>query len=1030
MLDAEVTVARAQPGSSDHPIDRLVGDSPGIYALRAHIRHLAAFDTVGNPSVPTLLLHGETGTGKGLVARIIHDSGPRAHSAFIEINCAAIPDTLLEAELFGFEAGAFTDAKRSKPGLFEAASGGTLFLDEVDTLPLSLQGKFLAAIEEKRVRRIGAMAGHPVDIKLLVATQADLSARVAEGRFRADLYYRLAVILLEIPPLRERGGDIVVLARHFLRRYAEAHRLGPKRLSGAAEVWLQGQSWPGNVRELSHLMERVTLLAPEAVLTPDALERLCLPRPRAADRASPEWDGRKRHPRDERAWISQALRQTEGNVVQAARLLGLSRSAMRYRMRRYGIGRPGREELTPLRAVSTTSLPSRPLPFQGSGPGEEGSDHQDHTRALSTPGEACGQDGGWEQKPVAVLVISFTFPAATAPELPRFDPWTLTARWEQCMTEKVTSFGGVLLASTPPLLTAAFGPPHSLNQLPHRAVQAALAIRHLLLEAGRFDAREPCPEVRLAIHLGPLLADVQARASAARALAMGETLTLPVQLLGHAAPGDILVSSQVAGLIEGWFELQARQVPLGCGTSTGSVVYTVAGLRPMQVPRARLGTRVHARFVGRERELAVLRDLQSQVEGRRGQVVGVIGEPGVGKSRLFYEFTRCHRAHPWLLLESTALSYGKTAAYLPVTNLLRAYFQLEEHDEGPRIGEQVAQQLLRLDEASRSDLPAVLTVLNLPVEDPQWQACNPPHRRQRILDALTRLLLRASQVQPVLLLLEDLQWIDTETQALLDRVIDSLPTARILLLVNYRPEYQHGWAGKSSYTQLRLDPLPPQHADALLQALLGDGAELAPLKQRLIDWTDGNPFFLEESVRTLVETQVLVGERGAYRLAGPPQNVRVPASVQAVLAARIDRLSAEAKDLLQSAAIIGRHVPFPLLQAVTTLPEESLRRGLRHLQATEFLYETHLFRELTYTFKHALTQEVAYGSLPERRRCAYHTAIGSRLEELYAGRIDEVVELLAFHFGRSAEAEKAIDYAMLAAEKAQQRWAHVEALAH
>jgi two-component system response regulator AtoC len=195
-----------------HPTERLVGEAPAIATLRAQLRHLATFDTLGNPFVPTLLLRGETGTGKGLVARIIHDSGPRAQGPFVEVNCAAIPEALLEAELFGFEAGAFTDAKRAKPGLFEAALGGTLFLDEIDAPPSTLQGKLLTVIEAKRVRRLGAVVEHPTDVKLTVATQADLPARIAAGRFRADLYHRLAVLLFEVPPLRERGVDVVLLA--------------------------------------------------------------------------------------------------------------------------------------------------------------------------------------------------------------------------------------------------------------------------------------------------------------------------------------------------------------------------------------------------------------------------------------------------------------------------------------------------------------------------------------------------------------------------------------------------------------------------------------------------------------------------------------------------------------------------------------------------------------------------------------------------------------------------------------------------
>jgi two-component system, NtrC family, response regulator AtoC len=301
---------------------RILGTSPAIDALRAQIHRLAAFDTLGSPLVPTILLQGETGTGKGLVARVLHESGPRIKGPFLEVNCAAIPETLLEAELFGFEAGAFTDAKRPKPGLFEAASGGTLFLDEIDALPLGLQGKMLKAIEEKRVRRVGAVADKPVDIKLTVATHADLNARVAEGRFRADLYYRLAVVLLEIPPLRERGGDVFILARQFLRHYAEGHRVTPKGLSQSAAAWLRGYPWPGNVRELSHLMERVMLLHPEPIVDAAALEQLCLPRGQSASRAVVEsaWD--EQEPDDEPAKIRQAPRRTEGNVAQAARMLG------------------------------------------------------------------------------------------------------------------------------------------------------------------------------------------------------------------------------------------------------------------------------------------------------------------------------------------------------------------------------------------------------------------------------------------------------------------------------------------------------------------------------------------------------------------------------------------------------------------------------------------------------------------------------------------------------------------------------------
>jgi predicted ATPase len=290
------------------------------------------------------------------------------------------------------------------------------------------------------------------------------------------------------------------------------------------------------------------------------------------------------------------------------------------------------------------------------------------------------------------------------------------------------------------------------------------------------------------------------------------------------------------------------------------------------------------------------------------------------------------------------------------------------------------------------------------------------------------MLMRESQVQPLLLICEDLHWIDAETQALLDSLVESLPTACLLLLVNYRPEYHHSWGSKTYYTQQRLDPLPRESSIELLQALLGDDASVAPLRPLLIERTEGNPFFLEESVRTLAETQVLAGECGAYRLVQTLSSIQVPATVQAVLAARIDRLPPEEKRLLQAAAVIGTDVPFRLLQAVAELPEAPLRRGLTHLQAVEFLYETRLFPELEYTFKHALTQQVAYETLLQERRRTLHARIVEALEALAGERVAEQVDRLAHHALRGEVWDKALVYCRQAGEKAIARSAYREAV--
>jgi predicted ATPase len=406
----------------------------------------------------------------------------------------------------------------------------------------------------------------------------------------------------------------------------------------------------------------------------------------------------------------------------------------------------------------------------------------------------------------------------------------------------------------------------------------------------------------------------------------------------------------------------------------------------------------------------------------------VVGAAVAGKSRLVYECLHSHHTQGWRVLESASVSYGKATPYFPVIDLLKRYVHVEAHDDPRTVRAKVTGQLLTLDETLHDTLPALLALLDVLPADSPFAQLDPSQRRQRTLAALKQVLLRESQVQPLLLVFEDLHWIDSETQALLDSLVESLPTARRLLLVNYRPEYQHGWGSKTFYTQIRLDPLPPARADELLQALMGTDTSLAALTPLLIARTEGNPFFLEESVQTLVETQVLVGERGAYHLAHPLASLQVPATVQAVLAARIDRLPPEEKHLLQTAAVIGTEVPFPLLQAIAEVPEDTLHGGLPHLQAAEFLYETSLFPEREYTFKHALTHEVAYGSLLQERRRALHARIVEALEALAGERVAEQVERLAHHALRGEVWEKALAYCRQAGEKAMARSAHREAV--
>jgi len=510
--------------------------------------------------------------------------------------------------------------------------------------------------------------------------------------------------------------------------------------------------------------------------------------------------------------------------------------------------------------------------------------------------------------------------------------------------------------------------------------------------------------------------------------AVGQTTHLAARMEQLASPGSVLMTSATLALAEGYVEVKSLgPVPVK-GLTDPVDVYELTGAGPVRSRLHAAAARGLTTFVGRTQELEQLAQALERARVGHGQVVAVVGEAGIGKSRLYWEFSRSHRTRDWLVLESSSVSYGKASAYLPTIDLLKAYFQIEARDEPRKIREKVTGKLLSLDRALEPALPPLLSLLDVPSESAEWERLAPPQRRQRTLEAVKRLLLRESQVQPLLVLFEDLHWIDAETQALLDSLVESLPTARLLLLVNYRPDYQHGWGGKSYYRQLRIDPLPPESAEALLRGLLGDDPGLALLERLLIDRTEGNPFFLEESVRTLVETQGLVGNAGAYHLAKALPSIQVPATVQAILAARIDRLSAEDKRLLQSASAIGKDVPLPLLHAVAELPDDALHQGLARLQGAEFLYEANLFPEVEYTFKHALTHEVTYAGLLHERRLALNALIVAAMERLYHDRLADHVERLAQHALRGEVWDKALSYLSQAASKAAALGAYREAL--
>jgi class 3 adenylate cyclase/tetratricopeptide (TPR) repeat protein len=581
-------------------------------------------------------------------------------------------------------------------------------------------------------------------------------------------------------------------------------------------------------------------------------------------------------------------------------------------------------------------------------------------------------------------------------------------------------------------IMALFGAPVAHEDHAVRACYAALAMQHAVGRYAEEVRRQQGLDVliRVGLHSGEVVVRAIGNDLHMDYTAVGQTTHLAARMEQLARPGTILFTADTLRLVEGLVHL----TPLGPipvkGLPEPVEVYELVGASTLR-GRFQAGVgRGLTRFVGRDQELATVQHALAQAGAGHGQVVALVGEAGVGKSRLVYEVIHAHQTQGWRVLESTSVSYGKATPYFPVIELLKRYVQVEDSDDARTIRAKVTGQVLTLDESLQDTLPALLALLDVLPDDSPFRQFDPAQRRQRMLTALKRVLLRESQEQPLLLVFEDLHWIDSETQALLDSLVESLPTARLVLLVNYRPEYQHGWGSKTSYAQLRLDPLPPASADALLHALLGDDPSLTPLTQLLIARTAGNPFFLEESVRTLVETGVLVGEPGAYQRAQALPTIQVPGTVQAVLAARIDRLPPEEKRLLQTAAVIGTEVPLPLLQAIAEVPEDALQRELTHLQAAEFLYETRLFPERVCTFKHALTHEVAYGGLLQERRRVLHASIMEASKTLYGDRLSDQVERLAYHAVRGERWEQALCYCRQAGARALAHSANQEAVTY
>jgi tetratricopeptide (TPR) repeat protein len=509
---------------------------------------------------------------------------------------------------------------------------------------------------------------------------------------------------------------------------------------------------------------------------------------------------------------------------------------------------------------------------------------------------------------------------------------------------------------------------------------------------------------------------------------ISHTTNLASRIQTLAPTGSIAVTEATQRLCEGYFTFRALGLTRVKGVSEPVTVHEVTGVGALRTRLQRAAGRGFSKFVGREREIARMhRALELAREGC-GQIVAAIGEAGLGKSRLLHEF-KATVQNDCLLVETFSVSHGKASSYLPVIELLNNYFEIEAGDEARKRREKIAGKILTLDRELENTLPYLYALLGVEETIGALAYMDPQVRQQRTLEAITRIVLWESRNQPLIIVFEDLHWIDTETQALLDLLADAIANVPVLLLVNYRPEYRHGWGNKAHYVELPLDPLGRQSAEEMLSALVGDDIALQPLKRLIIEKTQGNPFFMEETVQILLDEGALI-RNGSVKLTKTLGELRIPPTVQAILASRIDRLPAQEKELIQTLAVIGKRFALSLVRKVMNNWAYDLDRMLSDLRLAGFIYELPILPDLEYSFQHSLTLEIAYGSILKERRRLLHERVAASIETLYADRLDEHLAELADHYGNSSNLPKAVEYLVRAGVKAARQSAHSQAVGY
>ena len=600
----------------------------------------------------------------------------------------------------------------------------------------------------------------------------------------------------------------------------------------------------------------------------------------------------------------------------------------------------------------------------------------------------------------------------------------------ELMIAAVRRYDGYVVQSTGDGVFALFGAPVAREDHPQRTLYTAMRMQD---EIRRYCARlltEGRPPIQ--IRAGANTGEVVVRAIETGVLhteytPIGHTVNLASRLQNLANAGSTIISDSTRKLVEGYFALKPLGPAQVKGISEPINVHEVVGLGPLRTRLQRSAGRGLSKFVGRAKEREALRRAAARAQSGAGQIVAIVAEPGVGKSRLFFEF-KAEVQSEWTVLEAFSVSHGTGYAYLPIVELLHSYFEIAGEDSVPTRREKVTAKVEALAPDLESGLPYLHALLEIADDKDRLAGMDAKLRTSRTLDIVARVFLTESTNRPLVLMVEDLHWLDDESQAVLDRIAEVISGSRMLLLVSYRPEYAHRWGDKAWCSRLRLETLGEDSADEMLSAMLGDTRALFPLKELIVTTTGGVPFFMEETVQALFDEGALKRQNGAVMLVRPLDSLKIPPTVQAILAARIDRLHNDEKNLLQTLSILGREFVLSLARAVAGKSKDELERLLERLQQGEFVYEQPSIIDVEYTFKHALTQEVAYNSVLLERRKQLHAHVGHAIESLYTASLDDHLAELAHHFSRSGNQAKAVEYLHLAGTQAISRGALPQAI--